>query len=157
MERQRIVLDGWPALMSSDLAARYLSVDDDTFRRLAAEYRLEHVDLQDSLQRWRKSDLDRLIRRLPVVPAATFHSPSQPSNNIDIDKLAAALARHMAAGERQPTSKFLSIKDTCRVLGLGRTTVYALIKAGRLQAHQIGRRTLIPRTSVDALVSEGMR
>jgi excisionase family DNA binding protein len=36
-----------------------------------------------------------------------------------------------------------TIKAACRVSGLGRTTLYAALKAGSLSAHKCGRRTLI--------------
>jgi excisionase family DNA binding protein len=36
-----------------------------------------------------------------------------------------------------------TIKAACRVSGLGRTTIYAALKAGSLSAHKCGRRTLI--------------
>jgi excisionase family DNA binding protein len=38
-----------------------------------------------------------------------------------------------------------SIKEFCRRNGLGRTTVYSEIKAGRLRPKKVGRRTLISR------------
>jgi excisionase family DNA binding protein len=35
------------------------------------------------------------------------------------------------------------IKDVCEATGLGRTTVYAAIKAGHLVARKYGRRTIV--------------
>jgi excisionase family DNA binding protein len=37
-----------------------------------------------------------------------------------------------------------SIKDFCDQYGIGRTTAYEEIKAGRLKAVKVGRRTLVP-------------
>jgi len=44
-----------------------------------------------------------------------------------------------------------SINDTARALGLGRTSIYALIKEGRLQTIKLGRRTLVKVESIRAL------
>ncbi len=38
----------------------------------------------------------------------------------------------------------LSIRQFCKLTGLGRTTVYAQIKSGGIQVKKVGRRTLIP-------------
>lgn len=45
-----------------------------------------------------------------------------------------------------------SIKEACEVSSLGRTTIYALIKAGRLQCVKVGGRTLILAESLEALI-----
>ena len=46
-----------------------------------------------------------------------------------------------------------SINDTARTLSLGRTSIYAMIADGRLEAFKLGRRTLIKAESVRRLVS----
>jgi excisionase family DNA binding protein len=46
----------------------------------------------------------------------------------------------------------LSINDTAKALGLGRTSIYALINDGRLEAVKIGRRTLIKVASIRYLM-----
>lgn len=45
-----------------------------------------------------------------------------------------------------------SISDACRITSIGRTRLYALIAEGRLEVRKIGRRTLIPATSLRALI-----
>jgi excisionase family DNA binding protein len=43
-----------------------------------------------------------------------------------------------------------SINGAAKALSLGRTSIYALIKKGRLEAVKVGRRTLIKTASVRA-------
>ena len=45
-----------------------------------------------------------------------------------------------------------SIADAVRVSSIGRTRLYSLINEGRLQARKIGKRTLIPASSLRALI-----
>ena len=45
-----------------------------------------------------------------------------------------------------------SINETARTLSLGRTSIYAMIADGRLEAFKLGRRTLIRAESVRRLV-----
>ena len=53
-----------------------------------------------------------------------------------------------------PTTEPLaySIADACRVTSIGRTRLYSLIAEGRLEVRKIGRRPLIPATSLRALI-----
>jgi excisionase family DNA binding protein len=53
---------------------------------------------------------------------------------------AVALARR---GAPAPTAFAFTVTDTCYMVGIGRTTAYALIKAGSLRKLKIGRKTLI--------------
>jgi excisionase family DNA binding protein len=48
----------------------------------------------------------------------------------------------------------VSINDTAKVLGLGRTTIYAMIADGRLEAFKLGRRTLVKAESIRRLVAK---
>ncbi len=45
-----------------------------------------------------------------------------------------------------------SINDTAKTLSLGRTSIYALIREGRLETIKLGRRTLIKAASVRRLL-----
>jgi excisionase family DNA binding protein len=46
------------------------------------------------------------------------------------------------------------VNEFCRVVGLGRTTVYALIAEGKLATIKIGNRRLIPHEAAVALLAE---
>ncbi len=46
-----------------------------------------------------------------------------------------------------------SISETAAALGLGRTSIYAMIADGRLEAFKLGRRTLIRAESIRRLVA----
>ncbi len=47
----------------------------------------------------------------------------------------------------------ISINDTAKALGLGRTSIYSMIAEGRLEAFKLGRRTLIKVESIRRLVA----
>jgi excisionase family DNA binding protein len=46
-----------------------------------------------------------------------------------------------------------SINETARTLSLGRTSIYAMIADGRLEAFKLGRRTLIKAESITRLLA----
>lgn len=45
-----------------------------------------------------------------------------------------------------------SINETVDLTGLGRTTVFRLIKENKLRTVKVGRRTLVPMSEIRALV-----
>ncbi|MGI8943178.1 MAG: helix-turn-helix domain-containing protein [Qipengyuania sp.] len=45
-----------------------------------------------------------------------------------------------------------SINETAKALSLGRTSIYALIGDGRLEAFKLGRRTLVKAESIRRLI-----
>lgn len=47
----------------------------------------------------------------------------------------------------------LSIAQAVRLLGIGRSTLYALIKEGRLPVRKLGKRTLILREDLDRFIA----
>lgn len=51
---------------------------------------------------------------------------------------------------QQETRYALSIDEACQKSGVGRTLIYQEIKAGRLATLRIGRRRLVPVTSLRA-------
>ena len=46
---------------------------------------------------------------------------------------------------------FLSVEETCQLVGASRWTIYRLIDNGLLKAGKLGRRTIIKRTEIDNL------
>ncbi len=48
----------------------------------------------------------------------------------------------------------ISINETAKTLGLGRTSIYQMIKDGRLEAFKLGRRTLVKTESIRRLVND---
>lgn len=60
-------LPNWPALMDVDLARAYCGeLCEASFHALAARNNVAPVDMGMRVTRWRKSDLDRLVDRLPA-------------------------------------------------------------------------------------------
>ena len=51
-----------------------------------------------------------------------------------------------------PEPMAATIDDTCRITGLGKTSVYELIAQGRLKSVAIGRRRLVLYSSIEALL-----
>jgi excisionase family DNA binding protein len=47
--------------------------------------------------------------------------------------------------------EFLSIDETCQLLGASRWTIYRLISDSKLPATKLGRRTIIKRSHIDKL------
>jgi hypothetical protein len=80
-------LPNWPSLMDVHAAAAYLAISEGSFRKLAARSGIQPVDLGLSVMRWRRSDLDRLIEKLP------HREPTADPENLPLDPTQAALDR----------------------------------------------------------------
>ena len=149
-------LPAWPALMTTALAARYLSLDESSLRVVARAAAVGPVDLQLDLERWRRADLDRLVRGLPNRPPSSVEraSPSTATTKLsdaDLDRIAARVRGASPGTER----KVYSIKDASAACGLSRSTIYRLAQLGRLKPIRLAGRTLIPAEQVDALIAKG--
>jgi excisionase family DNA binding protein len=54
---------------------------------------------------------------------------------------------------RHPEPIAYSINDACKAIGLGRTYLYQMISDGRLEVRKVGKRTLIPASSLRRLIN----
>ncbi|MBB3956032.1 helix-turn-helix transcriptional regulator [Novosphingobium sediminicola] len=61
------------------------------------------------------------------------------------------------AAPMQPRPLALRIPEVQRMTGLGRTKLYALIADGELATIKIGRATLVPLASLEALLERGQQ
>lgn len=46
-----------------------------------------------------------------------------------------------------------TVQDACRAIGCGRTSLYSLIAAGKIEARSLGSRTVIPAESLHRFVA----
>jgi excisionase family DNA binding protein len=92
---------------------------------------------------------------LPVVPS-NERGPMSDRLTTAVMELVAAL-RHEIATERRPTERepdrLLSIEQAARALGIGRTALYSEIGAGRIRSIKVGRRRLVPSSSITEVAS----
>lgn len=58
------------------------------------------------------------------------------------------------AATPSPSPRTVSINDAASMLGIGRSTVYGLLKFGELSSIHIGRRRVVTVQSIDALVEK---
>jgi excisionase family DNA binding protein len=73
------------------------------------------------------------------------------------DALAAAIlavVRAEAVSKGAAPEKLLSIDEAAVLAGVGRTTIYAAIGAGRLRSTKVGRRRLVPVSAIAELAAE---
>jgi excisionase family DNA binding protein len=59
---------------------------------------------------------------------------------------------HHGAEEEQ-TPRLLSVNSACQILGLSRTSLYALMASGRIRSVTVGRRRLVPREAIDEFIA----
>lgn len=52
------------------------------------------------------------------------------------------------------TEGLLTVNETLNYLKIGRTTLYALVKEGRLKTVKIGKRTLFDKRDIDKFIEE---
>jgi excisionase family DNA binding protein len=55
--------------------------------------------------------------------------------------------------EEDLTPLLLSVGSACRILGLSRSSLYALMASGRIRSVTVGRRRLIPREAINEFIA----
>jgi excisionase family DNA binding protein len=161
MKVDPVQIIGWPALLTLELACRYLSLERGQFLALARTFDVPPVDVGTADVMWRLRDLNRMVTRLPRKPSMPDGLTALSKLSLDqqsVDRIAAAIVSRLresdsSCGQARPA--LLSISDTARELGIGRTTVYKHIEAGTLIVRRIGSRTLVTRESIEALIVGG--
>jgi excisionase family DNA binding protein len=76
------------------------------------------------------------------------------------DALAAAIlaaVRAEAVSNDAGPEQLLSIDQAAALAGVGRTTIYAAIGAGRLRSIKVGRRRLVPASAIAELAADQVR
>ena len=119
MRQGGCVIEGWPELMTTEMATRYLSIDEDSLFRLAARHQIPAVEVDAASIRWRKQDLDRIIKKLPS--ASDLPTSDKPMHmirleSVHIEAIATAVAQRL---EREPSvsgRKLISIKEAGTIL-----------------------------------------
>ena len=56
--------------------------------------------------------------------------------------------------EKHPVHEVLTVQEAATVLRVGRTTMYRLIKTGKIKTIKIGRKILIPRSFIQLFVEK---
>lgn len=56
--------------------------------------------------------------------------------------------------DSEPVRRTYTVDEAARLLGIGRATAYEAVRRGELPSLRLGRRIVIPRAALDALVGE---
>lgn len=155
MINSRTQVEGWPALMSTGMAVRYVSIDEDSLLRIARKFDVPLVEIEDLPIRWRKRDLDRLVKNLPSASSKVLSDRPAPLFRLEpsqVEAIADAVARRIDRYGARSEGKLVSIKEATAILGIGRSSVYKMITDGSIETRKIGRRTLILRSDLEAIL-----
>lgn len=156
---EQVNITTWPALLTLEMACRYLSLEKRIFLLLAKKWNIYPVEMLGEAVLWRTKDLDALLRRLPA-DTPPVDRPEAPMIRLDrdtIDQIVQALAARLettSLSARHNPAQLISIKDAGAQLGLSRSKIYTMTQEGALQIRRLGRRTLVTRESIQALLNE---
>lgn len=152
-----VIVQTWPILLTSEMAAMYLSITIVHFEVVSQNLQLQAVDVGDGVLRWDRRDLDKQLALFPKVAATTNSSATKQKDEArSIDQLAQAVLEKLVYYKTSKSPSLVSIDEASERLGIGRTTIYRLISMGVLQPTRIGRRTLIPVVQLERVLADGI-
>jgi|GEM_PF-1690111 excisionase family DNA binding protein len=131
------------------LAFDPLDVDDTA--RVAATSPRPAVDRSDTSRRPDHSG--RPIEPRPDAPTRARRTHSSGEHTLAAFPHGTAAAVGGEPADPGPTPLLLTIPEACRVLGLGRTTMYELMGAGEVEVVHIGRAARIPVQSIERFIA----
>jgi excisionase family DNA binding protein len=134
------------------MAARYLSLDENSFLLVTAEARIGTVDMGLELERWRKSDLDRLLRRWPIRVPERAGKDDKPQPAFT-EEMRIRLIQKVQTMAPKVQPEAYGILDAARITGLSRSTLYKLMTSGEIRPVRVGGRTLIKRCDLQRLLN----
>jgi excisionase family DNA binding protein len=70
-----------------------------------------------------------------------------------VEALAESVRLEVAAAPAAP-DRLLSVNEAGTMLGIGRSSVYGEVQAGRLRSVKVGRRRLIPAAAIAEFITE---
>lgn len=152
-------LPNWPILMSTALAARYLSMDENSFVQVTRRAGVRPVDLGLAMVRWRRGELDRLVNDLPATsglsgaldPVPDAERAATIAKRV-VDELASRASALTPLSYHSPPREALGIKEAAAAIGVSRSTIYRLINDRALPTKKIAGRVLLRRSDLEALL-----
>lgn len=152
-----ILIEGWPALLTHEMAARYLSLEAAAFDGAVEQFRVWPVEPVSGCTRWRRSDLDRLVKRLATKSLKPLQAEADGQvirlDRETLQQLGNLVSRQLASQVAGTAGDYLTIRDVTAEFSISRSGIYKLISEGKLEAKHLGRRTLIKRADIMALLA----
>lgn len=148
-------LPNWPLLMTTSLACRYLSLDEDSFQHLANASDVRPVELGLSVIRWRRNDLDRMIAKFPMGRLVEPERPPYELAGFEaalLDKIFQAIAIR-STPTATANALAVTIKGAADLVGLSKGTIYRMVSDRQLPSYRVGSRILIKREDLVALLT----
>ena len=153
------IIQAWPLLLTTEMAALYLSIDVASFRSLQARMKINPVDVGGPECRWPRRELEKAAARLPKLDTCSGVDTMRPVVTLDeasIHRLANAVSARLGSSTPSGLPQLVSIREACVTLGVGRSTIYRLINIKKIDVQRIGRRTLIPRSEIERIQAQGI-